>query len=175
MKSKVVKLTREDNCYKLIVTLPLSTPHQEITKLQALASTDKLKDIKVSPSRVKRSLDANAALWLLLDKLAIKLMTTKEELYSHFLIKYGVSDVVQMLESAKEDFINRAGFRAYQELDKKESKGKTTVYLACYYGSSTYDKKEFARLLDGVIEEAKEQDIDFISKEERDLLIKEWK
>jgi len=51
---------------------------------------------------------------------------------------------------------------------------KTGIQLQCYFGSSTYNSKEFSTLLEGVIYEAKELGIDIITKEEKERLLKMW-
>ena len=38
--------------------------------------------------------------------------------------------------------------------------GKKAVQMLCYFGSSTYDTKEFTHLLDGIISEMKEMGLE---------------
>lgn len=45
--------------------------------------------------------------------------------------------------------------------------------LQVFPGSSTYDSKEFSVLLDGVIQDAKEQGVDFLSEADKALLLEE--
>lgn len=146
--------------------LPLLEP---VTK--ALASQKKL-DIEITVHREKRSLNANAALWMLLGKMAGVLNTNKDDLYLLMLERYGVYTHVivkpAVVAKVKEQW------RTVRELGEVTVNGQTGIQLQCYFGSHTYNSLEFSRLLDGVISEAKDIGIDFISREERDLMIEEW-
>ena len=46
--------------------------------------------------------------------------------------------------------------------------------LACYHGSSVYNTKEMACLIDYLIEAAKDQGIDVMSEADKSLLLEEW-
>ena len=46
--------------------------------------------------------------------------------------------------------------------------------MQCYFGSSTYDSKEFSVLLNGVVNEAKELGIDTLDELELGSMYKEW-
>ena len=46
--------------------------------------------------------------------------------------------------------------------------------LRCYKGSSTYDTKQMARLIDYLIDEAKGLGINTMSEREKSLLLIEW-
>ncbi len=157
--------------YKKGYVVQLETK-SNIEPLQELLSNDKLKVAEIKLHRKKRSLDANAALWKLLQLMADKLGTTKDDLYLTMLDRYGEFTHVivkpNVVERVKQEW------RTVRELGEVTVKGKVGVQLQCFFGSSTYDSKEFSRLLDGVIEEAKELGIDFISKEEQSRLIEEW-
>lgn len=133
-----------------------------------------LKTLEIKPKKKNRSLDANAALWKLLHELAIKLKTSKKELYKIVLQRYGVFDHVVVVPEAVERLKKMSRFGAIEVKGEVFVNNKKSVHVLCYYGSSTYDSKEFAHLLDGVINEAKEQGIDFISKEEQIRMV-EWR
>ena len=155
--------------------LQVIIPYNKLSLLEpvtkALASQKKL-DIEITVHREKRSLNANAALWLLLGKMAGVLNTNKDDLYLLMLERYGVYTHVivkpAVVAKVKEQW------RTVRELGEVTVNGQTGIQLQCYFGSHTYNSLEFSRLLDGVINEAKDIGIDFISREERDLMIEEW-
>lgn len=155
--------------------LQVIVPYNKLSLLEpftkALASQKKL-DIEITVHREKRSLNANAALWLLLGKMAGVLNTNKDDLYLLMLERYGVYTHVivkpAVVAKVKEQW------RTVRELGEVTVNGQTGIQLQCYFGSHTYNSLEFSRLLDGVINEAKDIGIDFISREERDLMIEEW-
>jgi hypothetical protein len=138
--------------------------------IQPLIDTDL--DIEIKKHREKRSLDANAALWKMLSMMADVLKTSKDELYLQVLDRYGVFTHIVVKPSVVDRVKNE--WRTVRELGEVTINGKTGVQLQCFFGSSTYNSKEFSVLLNGVIDEAKTLGIDFISKEEQARMIEEW-
>jgi hypothetical protein len=128
--------------------------------------------VEIEPEKKKRSKDANSALWEMLTKMAEVLHTTKDELYLEVLDRYGVSTFIVVKPNAVAKV--KAEWKTVRELGEVTINGKTGIQLQCFFGSSTYDSKEFSVLLDGVISEAKEIDVPFISSEEQARLIAEW-
>jgi len=128
--------------------------------------------VEIEPLKRKRSLDANAYLWVLMGKMAEVLKTSKDEIYLEMLDRYGVFTHIvvkpNVVERVKDEW------RTVRELGEVTINGKTGIQLQCFFGSSTYDSKEFSVLLDGVISEAKELGIETLSQSEADRMIKEW-
>jgi hypothetical protein len=128
--------------------------------------------VEIAPLKKKRSLDANGYLWVLLQKIAEVLHTSKDEIYLEMLARYGVFTHIvvkpNVVERVKDEW------RTVRELGEVTINGKTGIQLQCFFGSSTYDSKEFSVLLDGVISEAKELGIETLSETEADRMIKEW-
>ena len=52
--------------------------------------------------------------------------------------------------------------------------GRDAIQLLCYYGSSTYDTKQFSALLDGVISEMQEIGLEMPTSEEMRHCLEEW-
>ena len=67
----------------------LSVNEQDVVTSQYEKIKDVDVDIEVKRHRNRRSLDANAYSWVLLDKMAKELRTTSEELYEQMLCRYG--------------------------------------------------------------------------------------
>lgn len=155
----------------LVIPLP-PTEAEQAQELKKKADEGKALQLEIKPVRKHRSLNANAALWQLLGEMAAKLKTSKDELYLEMLSRYGVFTHVVV----KPNVVDRvkAEWRTVRELGEVTINGKTGVQLQCYFGSSTYDTKEFTRLLDGVISEAKELGITLISDADRALMLAEW-
>ena len=57
--------------------------------------------------------------------------------------------------------------------EKQLGNGITSV-VRLYSGSSSYDTAEMARLIDWLVDEAKELDIDVLTPKERSLLLQDW-
>lgn len=117
--------------------------------------------IEIKPFRARRSLDANAYAWVLMDKLAEKLNVSKEEIYREY-IKHigGNSEVVCVKNSAVERLCegwSKNGIGWQTDTMPSKIDGCTNVIL--YYGSSTYDTSQMSRLIDLIIQDCKEQGI----------------
>lgn len=149
---------------ELILT---STDASEIRKF---AYNFKAGNYEIERKRKKRSNDANAALWHLCNEIANVLRADKDSVYLDMLRKYGQSEIVSVVSTVDV----KPYFKYYDEFGKGTVNGKEFTHYKVYKGSSQYDTREMAILLDGTIEEAKTLDIDFISERERTLLLAEW-
>ena len=126
-----------------------------IEQLKAYCDNGKVIDVMIKKYRKKRSLDANATLWLYLSKIATILETTKDEIYLEMLKRYShnFTHIVVKPEAVEE--IKRQ-WKTVEEVGALEVNSKDGVQLRCYYGSSTMNSKEFSVLLNGVLLEAYE-------------------
>lgn len=142
-----------------------------LNNIEELKNIDKL-DIQIKKHRNKRSLDANAYLWILLKKMADLLKTNKDDLYIEILNRYGVFTHLIV----KENVVDRVKqeWRLCKDLGQVTVNGKTGIQLQCYFGSSTYDSKEMSTLIDGLVSECKELGIETMKLEELERLCQEW-
>lgn len=136
-----------------------------------------LLDIEVKKHRKKRSLDCNAYCWVLLGKLAEKMNMKPEEVYKMEIKEIGVYEVLPIKEGAVEKFKqawskNGAGWLC-EEIGKSKLDGY--VNLKVYYGSSTYNSKEMARLIDSIVEDCKMQGIETDTPEQIQKYKEMWK
>ena len=114
--------------------------------------------VTVKDFRPKRSLSQNSYLWLLLDKLAEKLKRSKEDIYKEYVSDHGVFEILPIRNDAVETFKTKWGKNGIGWLteDLGESKLNGYTKLIAYYGSSSYNSKEMARLIDAVIHDCTE-------------------
>ena len=141
---------------------------------------DELKDddvnIEIRKWRRKRTKDANAYAWVLIDKLAEKMNLSKAEVYRELIRNVpGVTETVCVLDSAVDRLCK--GWEAHgmgwqTERTKSRLEGCTNVVL--YYGSSTYDTKQMASLIDIAIHECQLLGIETITPAQAALLKEEW-
>lgn len=144
----------------------------DISSLKSATAAGKLLSVDVKVYRERRSIDSNAYLWVLLQKLAEALHTTKDELYLIMLDRYGVFTHVIV----KPDAVDRVMslWRTVRNLGKVKI-GKTTGYqLQCFFGSSSYDTKEMSVLIDGVVSECRELGIETLPDDELESMKKQW-
>lgn len=128
-------------------------------------------EYELKPYKQKRSLSANAYLWVLADKLADKLRTTKEEVYKIAVSQVGVFEEIKVTSpEACERFKKVWQHNGLGWLTKTINE---TTILA-YYGSSTYNSKQLSRVIEFLQEECKEQGIEVRPQWEVDAMLKEW-
>ena len=136
-------------------------PKAEIDELTQLTANGKELSVEIKPYRARRSLDANAYCWVLCQKLSEKLNCTKEDVYKEAIRKAGQFDFIAVTDKATEQFIKAwqsKGLGWYAEA--LESKIDGCKKIMVYYGSSVYDSKEMAHLIDYIVSECKEQGIE---------------
>lgn len=114
--------------------------------------------IEIKPYRARRSLDANAYAWVLMDRLAEKLNHSKVDIYREY-VKHigGNSEVVCVKDAAVERLCEawrKNGIGWQTDTMPSKISGCTNVIL--YYGSSTYDTAQMSRLLDLIVEDCKQ-------------------
>ena len=106
-------------------------------------------EYEIKKARNKRSDDANAYAWVLLNRLAEATRIPADEIYRETIRKIGgVSDIVCVPDKAVKKLCESwgKGHIGWQtETDKSKIPGCTNVIL--YYGSSTYDTAQMSRLI----------------------------
>ena len=109
---------------------------------------------------------------MLLNELAIKLRTSKEDLYKIFIKDYGVFEILPIKNEAVESFVNKWSKNGIGWFCENLGDSKLTGYtkLIAYYGSSTYNKKEMNRLIEAVIDSCQDNGISTLTPEEIELL-----
>lgn len=131
---------------------------------------EKLYTADIKNHRQKRSLDANAYMWTLVNEIANAMRMDKEECYLMMLKRYGQSTVVSSVSEADVSGF----FKYYAEFGKGETNGKEFTHYKIYKGSSEFDSKEMAILIDGIVSEAKEIGIETMTHTELDKMKENW-
>jgi hypothetical protein len=139
---------------------------------------DELKDqaveLTVKRFRQKRSLDANAYAWVIIDKIAQRMRLSKVEVYrDHIRHIGGVSETVCVQERAVDKLTeawSKNGIGWQTETFPSKIPGCTNVTL--YYGSSTYDTAQMSALIDALVQTAKSLGIETMPDEELKSLLK---
>lgn len=133
---------------------------------------DKPLKVKFEPIRHKRSHDANAYMWVLADEIAKTINSTKKEVYRRAVKEVGVySDLAVRRQDVKEFVRWWTGQGIGYMVDIFDSgladnKGEPMKRIRAYLGSSKYDTKQMSRLIDWIVEEAKELGIPTETPEE---------
>lgn len=139
---------------QLTLTMTINEKAEAIEQIKQM-NPDKLMDIEIIPHRKKRSLDANAMLWACIGDIAKALGTARDEVYLKALRDYGQYEVMSCKKDALEMFKKQ-----YRDLEQVgfeyTNNGDTWVDVICYFGSHTYDTRQFSQLLEGVIWDMRE-------------------
>lgn len=163
---------------KAIITLETENKETIEGELTPLLGVNNGLKISIGKWRETRSLNANAYFHLLVNKIAEKLKIGNDECKIMMNLEYGTiatdkngNKVVVKLPSDVEikQFYDYAKW-----IGEKEEKGLKLSYYVFYKQTHTLDSKEMARLIDGVVQEAKELGIETLDDLEVQSLIKKW-
>ena len=148
----------------------------------ALALSDELRgkeiDLEIKAHRNRRSLDANAYAWVLINRIAEKIGQSPTAVYRSTIRDVaGNNDIFTMKNEAVEKFIggwqkNGLGWNA-EILAEAKTPGYT--HVVAYYGSSTYDTAQMSRLIDLLVSECKELSIETRPPQEIEALMSAWR
>lgn len=137
-----------------------------------VASCEKL-SIKAEKYREKRSLDANAYCWVLLQKLAEASKSDKWTIYLQCLQRYSRAFTHVIVKESAVDRMKEL-YRTCVDLGEVTVNGQTGHQLQVYYGSSTFNSKEMSVFLDGIISECKELGIETMTPAEVERVKAAW-
>lgn len=143
--------------------------------LQNLPAQDKPMEIILQTIKKKRSLSASAYCWVLFNEIAKSIKSTAVNVYKAAIRDVGVYELMYMPICAVDRFIdtwNAKGDGWQAELLEAEYQGLSCV--KAYYGSSTYNTSEMARLIDWAIDEAEGLGIETLTPDQKNLLLQEW-
>lgn len=143
--------------------------------LQNLPAQDKPMEIILQTIKKKRSLSANSYCWVLFNEIAKSIKSTAVNVYKAAIRDVGVYELMYMPICAVDRFTdtwNAKGDGWQAELLEAEYQGLSCV--KAYYGSSTYNTSEMARLIDWAIDEAEGLGIETLTPDQKNLLLQEW-
>lgn len=140
-----------------------------IEALNELLNDEKLKGCKIDHKKKKRSLNANAYAWKLIVEIANVLRANKDDVYIMMLKRYGQSQIIKLLTEGLPILLRAI---KYYEIIKEDG---NCTYVKVYTGSSEYDTKEMAILIDGIVSECKELKISTITPAELEMVKGAWK
>lgn len=138
---------------------------------------DKLYDLEVKEHRKKRSLDANAYAWVLINKISDALRITPVEIYRQAIQSIGGNyEILPVKEEAAEHFkqVWQAQGLGWPCVDMGKSKVNGYRNLRAYYGSSTYSSSQMAQLIDTLLQDCRALDIEVKSEEEIASILGAW-
>ncbi len=156
------------------LVLETDFPFAELSKISKGIKQGKKYSLEIKAVHDHRSLNANAYAWVLMQKIAEKLGITKEEVYRQNVQSYGTFTCITLQNNALDSFrkiwtSNGLGWQV-------EVMGQTFGYVdvMAYPGTSTYDSKQMARFIDGLIADCKDLEIETLPPDLLAGMVKEW-
>ena len=137
---------------------------------------DRVYDCIVQEHREKRSLDANAYAWILMDKLAEVTNIPKEDIYRQAIRDIGGNTETVCVKAESEKKVRESWSRngLGWMTDTMPSKLPGCVNVILYYGSSIYDTKQMSRLIDNLVADCKDLGIETLPPEKLAAMTQEW-
>ena len=121
-------------------------------------------------------MDANAYMWVLLDRLSAELRISKGELYQRYIREIGgVSDVLCVPNKAVEKFRREwesKGLGWQTDTIPIRTEGCTGVIV--YYGSSSFDTHQMSRMIDSIVQDCQSIGLETKPEEEIKSLLEAW-
>lgn len=164
---RIYKMRNENDMTILCLEMPNHSESAKAIQLVEKMKKAELLDVEVKVHKEKRSNDANAYFWTLCDKIAKVLSKegvnkTKIEVYRDYIKDYSTPIPLPVKSEAVEEFCRNwqtGGIGWLCEI-VDDSKLQGYKLLHVYYGSSTFDKEQMSRLIDAVVNDAKELGIE---------------
>ena len=129
------------------------------------------------PAKEKRSRNANAYAWVLIDKLAEKLNLSPMEVYRNAVRDTGgVSETPEAVELDKleETILEWVSGHLGRQVRIFPGYGPGWVYVIKVHGSSDYDTAQMARFINGLVQDALALGIETKDPNEIESLINSW-
>lgn len=174
---KISGISRDYATGKFLITFQ---SNEDISQGYENLKSVELLDVTADKHKKKRSLDANAYFHVLVGKIADAMRISKPRCKNILIGRYGQIeylddgvpaviktnvDVDQMLEQETLHVVPCG-------VDRQG--GKDINYFRIYRGSHTYDTREMSILIDGTVQEAKEQGIETMTPEEIERMKSAW-
>lgn len=122
----------------------------------------------------KRSLDANAYCWALCGRIADRVGASKEDVYRRNIREGNEYFTVPLAPEAVDEFMavwSGKGLGWFCDVAEATEKW---VWVLAYCGSSTYDARAMAQLIERIIQDAKEVDVETLTPFELSRLLEDW-
>ena len=165
--------------YRSGARISFAIPADQLTAAKLLA--DELREGEISLEckkwRNRRSLDANAYMWTLVDKIAQKTRQKPADVYRHAIKEIpGNSTLVCVQNKAKDVLQQQWQSKGLGwQTDELPSKIEGCTNIVLYYGSSVYDATQMSLLIDSIVDEAKELGIETMTPFELEGMKAQWR
>lgn len=132
--------------------------------------------VEIKPKTKRRSLNANAFMWAMLNDISEKIHIPPKDIYRQ-LIPYvgGNATTINISTDVKDEFIKIWESNGIGWVCDEVFSDSISTELICYKGSSVYDRAQMSRLIDLVLQEARQQEIPIpLTRAEIQATIERW-
>ncbi len=175
---KIREITRDINTGRFVVSCELD--EALLADLRKAQGKERV-TIIIRDYRKKRSLDANAYYWVLVEKISRINGTSKNVVHNIMLERYGTLERMEdgslMPLCLRDDIDYRELEYMHLKPTSRTLRKGSTVYRWYYLikGSSQYNTQEMAALIDGIVSECKDLEIETLPPEELRRMKEAWK
>ena len=182
-----IKLSIDENGKTNIIlsVAPENSLHAKalVKPLKELLAKGKELTVKLDKMAHKRTLDQNAYMWKLIDIYADVINGGRtggvmpEDIYEQMLVQYGVVHYLGVVNEAVDEL--RQVYKKVIIIDDctlETERGRTAgKQLKCIVGSSCFDTKQMANLIDGLLDELSQMDMNEEQAASYQYYREEWK
>ena len=174
-----VKDPQVHQVYRGEARISFAIPSDQLTAAKLLA--DELREGEISLKAMKwrnrRSLDANAYMWTLVDKIAQKTRQKPVDVYRHAIKEIPGNSTLVCVQDKAKDVLQQQwqakGLGWQTEELKSKIEGCTNIVL--YYGSSVYNTTQMSLLIDSIVDDCKELGIETLTPYELEGIKAAWR
>ena len=171
MKAKIKTVVRDLNSNNPLITFEIIDKFDSIDY-----NKEDMLDLEFKKHREKRSLNANSYAWVLITQLSEKMNITKEEIYKNYIKSTNVYQDIEINKEATKTMIHSWSLHGIgwvaERLDNGFRDGFELIRL--YYGSSTYNSKQMAKMIEEIVTDCKLQGIPVKEDKEIEEMLKQW-
>lgn len=144
-------------------------------KAEALPEAGKKITVEIKQYRQKRTLTANAYMWLLCDRIAAAIDSDKDEVYRAAIKKRAPFESLRVRKEAAPRLCESWESKGIGWVAEKAGEDMRFEYVNLYYGSSSFTTEEMARVIDWLVDEAQGLGIDTRTPQETAAMLEEWR
>lgn len=179
LTGKVLKISPDSTTGRVKVTFEID--ENQVSDCLQLKNYDQI-SLRIFKYRPKRSSEANKYLWYLCNEIAEEISgehvkRTKDDIYRDYIKEFGVFDEeeldVKTAKTRRQEWEERGTGWVTEQVDYSED-GKNVI-IRFYYGSSTYNTKQMARLIDSAVQDCEAMGIPVKTQEELKQIKFSWK
>lgn len=174
IKVKLNNITRNFKTNRLIISFEAL---DNINTLEEIENASEL-DLEVMEHKEKRRINANNYFWLMLQKLCNKQDLETIEEYRRRVKELGIFRIFRIekenVKTFKKIWEEKGTAWFVEEFDTEYVGNIEFKILHAYYGSSSFDKKQMSRLIDGVVQDCQAVGIETKTEAEIKSLLESW-